>query len=339
MHHACRTFLDQWDDIAYQDDEAARAHAEEGLERVKRLGDPPVLLARVLALLGSSFRRTNPRKALVILLRSLLIYSTIDEKLDQCDALRRLGIVLGELPRLRRFAMIVLDTAKKFAESNQARELAAKVRAEIGALRGARGDYVGAFEDFTEALRQLSGIYLDGAFFNALAAFFFAKRHGQKIPPALRDRGLLSLRASRLAPSTRERYGDEPRPGQKHYSYGTSKPTEADAAARWLIGLLLADQQQLVKSEGQLESAYADYVKWGFGTKVAEISLDLGEVYLKLRRWGKLRLVARDACILLQDSPRLHEAFKLYAIAVKGQEMEDVWIQAQACRKALEEAA
>jgi hypothetical protein len=234
--------------------------------------------------------------------------------------------------------MTLLGWAYKLADERGEEEMVASILIETGRVRGGMGDHVGAFVTFTDAAPKLSGDYLVNTIQNAHMARMFAKRNGQRIPAAVLERGLNNLRVVRLSPTTRERFGDEPRLGQLESFGGPRKLTELDASARWLIGLLLIDQRRPRKAEKWLEGSREDFARLGPGLKlkVAAVSLDLGDVYAVLERWTKLARIAREACVLLIDSPRLHEAFTLYAIAVKGEQIEDLQIQAQACRAALE---
>jgi hypothetical protein len=335
-HDACRAFLDEWPEICQNSEPAAAlAHAEEGLRRVAALGNPRALYARAQTLYGSSFRRTDPAKTVEIIRGTLKIYRTIDERDDQIDAARRLGVALGDLPDPEyEEALSLLDWAAKLADERGDEEMVAKISIEVSLMVGELGDYVAAFRGLTDAAPKLSGLYLENTTLNAHLAMTYAKREGQKIPLTAREHGLQNLHRSRLTAETLERYGKNP-PLAQHFGV-SPKLTDADASSRWMIGLLLDDQRQWKTAEPILERVRKDFVEMGFKIKVATVSLDLGEVYVKLRRWGKLHRVALEACALLIDSPRLHEAFTLYAIAVKGKQIEDVQIATMDCRAALE---
>jgi tetratricopeptide (TPR) repeat protein len=344
-HETCRAFLDQWPEVAFRDPDGALDHALQGLSRVKELGNPPELLARALAYLGSSYRLLGKTdEALETLDEGLGLYHLSELPVeDEADIRRRLTFALldssKKRPEALSEALDSADHARRLYMALGLPEKVARCHLAIAEVFMKQRRYTDAFEHYSTHLPMLSGIYLDSALQNIQVALLRAYQHSQSIPPSLRTQALKNIRTVRLSSRTRAMWNPLPDPTRRR-SFGRNKSTPADAKVRWAIGVLLALERDYKPAARHLESGRAELARLGMRLNVAEISLDLGQVYARLRSWRKLTRLASETIELLEESAPAEtlEAFRLWQLAIKGQDADQLRAHASQIYAILEAA-
>ena len=344
----CRAFLDNWRALACRDPKAGREYAAEGLARVEQLGNPPELHARALTLVGSSLRPSDPHQALAFADRSIAIYrehgaTTKPSRQmlkDEADARRRASLIHRDLAAHGHHD----HRDKAFDEADRAFKIYVALRDSEGAAHCqlARATIHIRFDEYLQGLRlllpalpNLRGIHSIAAAHNVKTALVWARRRGIAIPADLRRLALTrSIRLVRLAPSSRERWGDPP-PGGSH---GRRKKTPEDALWRWNLGIFLVEERRYHDALQVYTTARDDLAALGMPLYAAEITLEIAPLYARFGMWDKVRLVAADACQILGEFPRSAHAvaaYGLWAQAIEAEDHEHLGELTEACCTAL----
>lgn len=302
-----RQFLDLWDAIAFESPEAGRRHADQGLELVRQLcNPPPALLARAFAICGSSFRAVSElARAEECFQEARKLYENIaillrQDNLDKADLYRRMVFLrleqrcFDEALELAHHAATILSVAG--ASHELGRVYAAKGLAQLKL-----GD-PGAIDTLCLALGKLDAGQNPNAYHAACHNLLMAL--GELRPkPELLEAALAQLCKARLTKRSRR-----PARRQAHRLRltGYRRKTMPDAKARFLQGRILNLLGQHEEARKLLESAREDLITLGMPLAVAEVSIELAECYLwfsESRRWPRIERLAREALELLRPVP------------------------------------
>ena len=329
----CRASLDQWEALSIKNPKLAARKAREDLDRVHVLGDPPELLALALSNMGACYRQAGDFKtAIGYLQRSATLYcGRFGLEIDEAGTYRRLGYAYAETTAFPD----ALDTADRAAKIYKSPEWVARCRLLFAYIRYRMRQYVDAIQHILEALPDLPpGIYRDEAFHNLLAAFLRMMQAGQTLPTQIRKPAHKAVRLARMSLSSR--LGGKTQPPTQRRSYGSNRPTPADAKARWVIGLLLEMDREYQSAAHYIESGCKELARHGVTRlDVAEAGLDLCRIYARLGRWRTVVRVAQESVeVIGEHLPEARESFEEWLRAARSQDFEQMCALTNDCRDA-----
>jgi tetratricopeptide (TPR) repeat protein len=343
----CRRFLDEWDDQAFEDVQLGRQLADEGLARVRALGNPPDLYARALANQGSSFRVTSDLsraeklyKEAEGLYRSLILsldFGYIQQRqaiLDQADLERRWAYLRRDQRRFCEALDRATAAESVFLAANDLYNVG-RSRSVRGTIHSERGHQEEAIPWLSSALTCFEPGKHDEAIYAAAHNLQIALTESDPSPECLEET-LRQVTEGRLSRTSRRpsRTGSVSRQLMGH-----RRRTLPDAKARGLQGRILALLHQYPDAQRLLESAREDLIFVDASLDAAVVDVELGECYLCSigghRRWDRIEELAKEAIELLAPVPGIPEtlaALRLWQTAVVARSLGEARQRVRCCR-------
>lgn len=335
----CRTYLDQWDSLAFAHPREGYRHAQRGLERVRQLGNPPALQARALTIHGSACRSVGDLAAAErSYARAQGIYDQLggdrrELALDEADLWRRVSYLRTQQQRFAEALELGNRAIRVYSAAGEKHELGRALVAK--ALVERHQNDPATIATLGRALAHLDATRNPNAHFGAVYNLVFALCHFQA-PPEVLETALAYLTESRLSKESRR-----PSRSSKHtrQRLGRARATVPDAMTRLLQGRIYILLEQHEEARPLLESARLDLHALGMPFDAAAAALELAECYLRMHeppRWGRIEKLAQEALALFSAVPDAAEvigAWRLFQSAIRARSCEKARHQLQTARQ------